>query len=816
MTSISNEQFAALLGEGGPNDEPRAASASEEDFIATLKKKELFKSKGYRQYEDIIPTLLPEGEGKAEDEFMALRINTKTLLENTRKALIDKYGILNVGRFVTKGGKTKDFQFRTDEGAEWQNLGAERQLAGLRKLRQGKLLESADIESGAGFGDRLLASLPRSQKGKFRSLQKRYGPGNVVPYYGDDDEVGNFLFRETGQPGWVLHDPKGARLTDIPGDIADVGADIGQAIAGGLGSILGARIGGAQGLVLGGAALDALASATRQAGSAAIGAEEGFDPSAIGMDVAIGLAGEGVGKLAGAAARKAPVSPLFRDERFTEKVGREFVRAGKAPEELAETVAAGKRIEKQIPGLELDAPQLTMTEAGLGLRNMLERTPGAADDIAAVRRAQTGALSKNLDSTISRASGGTVDAAEAGTAVGDALSKYKLGLASARSKAARPWYDEAHRVTQGQTVMPLDNILKEIDAIVSESSGVFTTGTTSKIVDRMSKMRDQLLAQRETRTLGMISGARPEGTSALGAPRATVKQFQRDMGNLGKIAYGKHRLVDDIPLSEDRLMAKRLLDAMRNDLDDALKMEGLSGEAATALKSARQAWHEGSVALEQADTKVTQQLMKMFGEESQEGFAKKLSSGFTNQQVAKAMQIFSKASPKASNDIRAAALEEIFSRASGVDKFSPQVFANIMDKKSTVRRLMALFAGDTGGRKVIGQLRTIADASKRVIAQGATKGKSPTTPLLWMEQSIRKTGVPLLPGAINLMRRVGHAMADDAVFARTLADPAKRDLFLSLVKPPKWAKSRAITKSATQLLGLLVRDGLISEEDIEQ
>lgn len=746
-------------------------------------------------------------------KFKNLEISGAEYKQAYAQELMAEHGKDNVRPILNKSGGIEDVSVYNPVGDKFEQQGLGNKLREAKIERQNELIKTADKEGGATFLRRLGATFKANKRGQFSFLQNRYGEKNVVPIYGDGDDVNNFLVRNEGQKDFTLFNPEGMDVGDLA-DVAKLGVEIAPGLAG---SIAGASR-GRKGETIGGAVGDLASGVALQAADAILPGESGLTPSEraaeVGIGVGAGLAGEGAISGTGALLRKNPFSPFFRDSRFKERVSKDIIFEGRDPKLFTENIAEGQRLEREIPGLQFDAPQLVASETGLGARRALEQTPGVGGEIADIRTRQIDVLSKNFEKTLENVALGSVNAARAGELVGDAIKNTRKAIISKRSSEARPLFEKVDTVANGQPVIWLDNTLRAIDEIAEDIQGNFTTGTTSKVLTQLQKMRESLTTGQtnEIRNLAQISSQQAPGTTGLGEFKSTAKRFSRDMSNLSRVIYGQGRLVDDVPMSQDQYLSRKLLNAMEDDLGDTISSGGIGKEAASALNQARSSWAQNSAQLERLRTDSLDKIYKQYEAGDAEKMASKIVKGLSNKNIRKTMSQIEKIDPDAAAQMRAAALSEMFKKSFRGGDFKPGMFRNIAKDKDSAEKIHSIFWGDTSGAAAIRKIANIASASERITRGGIlTKGGSQTAPMQGIVKMLQKINIPVLSGGGEIITGIGSKMSKTENFARALTDPTMRKDFMMLVDPPKWAKTAVITRSATRLLNALNEDTEIQE-----
>jgi hypothetical protein len=742
------------------------------------------------------------------DDFVQAKIPESDFRKTLKSDLDKKYS--DVVQVVDKNGELAGYNF-TGYSGQKESL----DFNALRKKRQEYILQNIDTEQGANILDRLLTSLPKKEIGRYNILRNKYGAENVIPQIAKNNDVeGYFIRGDDGQ--FRTLNKKGLDLGDVVGLTGGAIENVPGVVASTVAASRGAA--GPVQAAIGGAA-DLFGSVTRQGAAELAGAggemSVGERLADVGTNAASGLAGEGLVALGKAGIRGSKFSPAFRDERMVRNVAKNVIYEGNDPKKYAANIVEGKRLEKEIPNLKLDASQLVASEGGLGFRRTLEQTPNFGGAAAEIRGKQILALTDELDKTLNDVAGGSFSPIEAGEKVAKSISDARAAVLKYRSESAGPLFDKIDKVANNQPVIQLDNTLKAIDEISNDLTGNFTTGSNAKILTQLNSMRNEMMKGQTSELLNLagIKGQRPVGTAGLGEFKSTAKRFQRDMSNLSKVLYGQGRLVDDIPTSQDQFMAKKLLRAMERDLDDSIASGGIAEGPASLIKDARSAWATGSKMFEKLDTETLNKIMSMYEAGNIEQLGKKFSTGVSNQNIRNTMAQIQAINPEAAQKLRASTVQEMISKAYTGGDFKPGIYSNLFGAGGkankpgvgdNIEKLNAIFEGDARGKLAIKRLANVADAANRISRQGTLgKGGSQTAPMGVLVEHMKKIGIPLIPGSegfIGVLNSIGHKLSDPKNLAEVYTNPEMRDQFLLLVDPPKWAKSAAITRAATRLL----------------
>ncbi len=763
-----------------------------------------------------LPSFTYAGIEQAKAAVEEGSVDLETLLANTKADHERRYGVGNVRPVYARGNRFVDFEIK--RGDKWESSGSKAYFNEVMQDIQKRFVEEHvdPAGPGAGWTPREEAGVKMTPEGKFAYLVSRYGQQNVQPFFDENGELTNFLFRERPEEKFRFFDKPSEALkpsTWEKEDLADLSGDAIESLPGAVGSAAGALIGSrfkapAKGAAFGGMVGDALGSVARQAYSDSLPGDDkmgtGDRVQAAAFNVAAGLAGEGVSKLVAKGVRAIRPTTSAAQEIVASRVPRTLdeLRAGKSRTGV-EAFRESADLEART-GVPLSLGQRTGSPKTLRFEASLKQNPDTIDVQRLYDSDRLEKFATFVDKTINATGGGRVGAAEAGQRVAAAYNSYVEELAGQRAAKAAEMFGRASQLAGHQRVLPLRNTLETMREITEASRG-FGPDEAAAVKSYLEKK------------LGELDDV------------MSPDEFNRSLHNWGKAARKGDEAATGISRSESSRISARIFGAMQRDLDDAIATGGVAGEAAGALREARDVYKQMSAVIEDADTKVFQRALGLDAADEASKLPGKLLSGDVSpESITKAMTILEKTNPQSARGLRSAVLQEMVERSSkraptdapvedatelGVSRYlSPADFANLISKNR--ERLLALFGGDAKSKLMLADAGRVAT---KLASRDAAVGSTTFTNIVFGKAMKAAGSIVPSPlreaygstvGKLNPMRpeRLVHI----------LNDPKQMELFLKIAEPPPTSTPREIVRWMSQLAALQTRDDVLESYNMNQ
>ena len=271
-----------------------------------LARREIARREQATAAENAPPNLLtPQRTAQA---FLDKSLTPEQAFSNTLNELTTRHGANNVRLIESDNDMAVHvFDERGNMVPRESIMSVNQSLGQIQNIGFQELKGAAEAQPEVDAWTNFLAGLKATEAGKVNFLKAKYERlgGQVIPESDENHNLtGNAIIKMPGKP------PQIVKLEGMSvGTVAGASGDVGEALIGTGGAALGGVLSGGLGAALGGAGADALASAARQGISAALPGDDELTPWArVGKgtaNVALGLAGEGTGKLLGMAGRGA-------------------------------------------------------------------------------------------------------------------------------------------------------------------------------------------------------------------------------------------------------------------------------------------------------------------------------------------------------------------------------------------------------------------------------------------------------------------------------------------------------------------------------
>jgi len=630
--------------------------------------------------------------------------------------------------------------------------------------------QPTDLETGAGFMDRVLASFKSSPESAANFYRTKYGQDNVRV------ESGEVQFRKGTSGRWTQADPKSLDW----GDLADLVGEIPELIGGAGGAIVGAAVGlptgpGAVVTAMGGAAAGtAGGNIVKQTIGALVPGADVETPlqrvGGVAQSAAFGAAGEGVGQLVHKGVIKPTLQYLFRRG------------AGTA------TAAEARVVEQSINrGRVTGTPEFRFTPA--------QETDGRL--LAAVEDVVASSLS-SMDQAAARRSGQLL-----------ALQDKTIRLVDDLRGGAAP----ISNLTIGGE---LQTLFKQVDDLMVESLEDRAT-KGFKVLGKMSADQPMFDVPKLRNALAELQYSDTSSTGAKGAiakgvarileelpDRFTLNDVQLYMKRFGRVGYmrGDKTFLEQVGDSDRQKMARKLFATLSEDLDDAAARTTAAGRAmpgarmASDLRDAKNAYAAGLDELRGWQDGLFGKVVGDYGPESAGRVVQNLNK--LNDAELKSVMTVIGMKPDIADAVRANWLEGAITTANekaaqrGTGEFNPKL---MLDELGFGRRGGQARAESMLGRtqqQVMADLLMIQEASRR-LNSSAFGGLSPTfgRTEAWKTLKMMSTPVQLIELSKNLLL--------PRYLAKILLNPQAREE-LNIIASAK-APTRRVVAAITYLIG---------------
>lgn len=500
------------------------------------------------------------------------------------------------------------------------------------------------------FNHRAGVNLKITDQGKQGYLESIYGKDNVFV----SDTLGSRV-RQGPNHAWVDVDPSGIDIGDVA-DLSDEALEIGAPIMAGTNPLT------AMAYAAGG-------SSARQALSASLPGEDNLSLTDRALHVGLNTAFAGGGTYLGNG-----LSTGIKHLNPSRVVGRGLNKSANTP-----YAQEGAILADDVGPLTFG--QETGNKAVRMVEGVAAQHPASANTAQAFQARQIGALKDRFTQVVERffnpnRTGATVgppvkvDASAVGNSVSQAYVNTVDRAVKYRSQRGTAAFGAVDRVantvtSDGKAVFSVNNAIKTVDDLIDEFSTPGAGDQAAVIVRRLKVIKNQWSKN---------------GASVTSS----------EMGNLlsqySKMTVGRGGLFINIEKSEQRAIARRLMQGLEADLEAAVKTN-VNGPAATALRRARDTWRADSKAINELEQSA---LGGLFGGRSPKSGAEVITAfeGMTPGQLTEATKLLDEVSPQIMNDVRGVYLQRLFNRSGGpVTNGNPA--GVLLDERSIVREQLS-------------------------------------------------------------------------------------------------------------------------------
>lgn len=693
----------------------------------------------------------------------------------------------------------------------------------------------ADLESGGSALNRFLGGFKATDKGIAAGLVERFGESNVRV----DPGKGIFLkewnevrpeeledlkarglkdediIEEPGQwpkvKRFTLQDPTPSTLKrafkDLPGDIADLSADLMEmglsAAAPAIGGAIGGAIAGPPGAVagagIGKVAGDPGANIARQVAGAALPGDEDISlkerAAILGLATVSGpVADAVVGKAIKAFDYARPGNLLRRKAKGELDIPGIEERIG-----LAEEV-----------GIPIDFAQASRNPALTAFRGLLINSIGGGKISKGIESQLTG-LSMKLDGLLNKA-GRERSLETLGREISDVTSKHLDVLGDLRSSRLKEQFVLANKVSGGKRIVPLANTIREYLEQADRFGFSIDMGSASVAGGVAEKRFDQLvaLADKRAKEAGKELSELSDD-ELLSFAQISPEEASRWLTVFGKASVGKGKVIlglEDPDLNMS--IAASLLEAINKDLDQVALSGTVGKEAIGHIREGRKQWGVISETMNEIRESVLGQSLQMDKVDSPDAFVERLMGKWTPEESRKGLKILETLDKSAMQDVRRAAMEQVLEKTKSGGQISPAKLANLDPKKKA--KLYAILSGD---KTLLADWKKLVKFGD-VISHGAGVGaKGSQTKPLQMADAV-KQGLKSVVMNIASPLRLGATIAKaglDVISTKFLADAMmdtnKRKALMTMIKTN--AKTEGLLKAASRLGLIQVRSDVAQE-----
>lgn len=597
---------------------------------------------------------------------------------------------------------------------------------------------------GGSFLQRTGASIPSTTEGQVNFLEQSLGEGNVFT-----TKRGDILIRDPESGALVPFDEQAITFKDITADI--VGPAM-EAVPSAIGGLLG---GGTPGSLVGAAGGAALGSLAR------IGTAEFLTGGETGQTLGEQVFEVGTAAAFGAAGKKvadigAKVVDALQPGNFIARQTRK----------LRDTAFAkkGARLSEKT-GIPFTEGEETGSRAVLMIEALARRTPGAADDMFRFNQDRLKNAVAGLHNAMNKIRPGQVGSFKAGTAISKNFDDAVDSAFQIRRDQARIDFSEVDRLSANRPLFSPKSLLAEIQKMSDELDVPGAGDATARVVRQANKMAGDLV-------------------DFEGPKKLTGAQMQRLLQVYTQAQRGTGAVFKDMGTAQSRMVSGRFKTALLRDLDEAADVSGAAGDAANAIKTARDHYRLNSAPIEEMRDSV---LARVVGSRtaSPEDIAEKLPK-MRPSEIKPTMKFIERESPETAQEVRRFFVENAIENsrpavttgtAQGL-KFSAAKFVGALPDINFMKA-----AGFT--RNEIVETQRIAKALERV-ADKAFEG-SPTA-FAGISWDIARGLFTLNP--VTMGRAVGAVIAPRMI-AKATSTPEGRKALITLTKTGQTAKAIA-------------------------
>lgn len=530
----------------------------------------------------------------------------------------------------------------------------------------------------------------------------------------------------------------------------------------------------------------------------------------------------------------------------------------KAGDQAAEGATIAKRT-----GIDLTPGQMSGDPEQVALERVIAQLPGGKKEMLAgdVRR---GLQFQNFTlNSLEKSAGEKVGADQAVRNVGLARKAQTEHMSELRANAASSGFNDALMQSRNQRIVPVNNAIAEIDAMIGEFESDFTGSSAGKIVEALKAKRDILVGRGDVRIpavtkeapleIGMY-GTRarmPDGSAVPvgvgrnvkrptittpeqiipGLPqdaRITVRSLQNALRDTGKNAAGSGKFIETGDHGLDRTVASRFFGALQRDLSAAAEStDPVLAGSARGLKLARDTYREMSKEIEAQDDLLFDAAVKLIDKGDDPGkLIHTLATGgnngaFTPNQVAKTIGTLNEISPVAARQLKGETMRALISgTAPNASSFSAQRGITISQRQfatmyqKNVQRIKALYTGDPDGFEAM----TLAAKAAARLGDDAGMAGSQTAPFLAFQglfEAVSTIGPRAATAPLQTAKEIGSAIAHRASAADLAAvfnNPEASRIYLGLAKPKQALTREQVAAGIARIKAVIERDRRLFSE----
>jgi len=669
------------------------------------------------------------------------------------------------------------------------------------KNKQKKLLEEIS-KKGETLGslDQLGYGTKMTPSGKAGYVEAKVGSKAIIsPYFDMDGNIDNLVWTKPDGTVGII-DKNNQTFGDFIDDVLRYTPNI---VEGGLSGALqmfmeyqlakrGGKAVSAPARHTTAAIADTLTGAARQGISEMLPGEdfpEGGRDEALLANIVGGQIGEGVITAGGLAKKYGPFALARERKNYFER----SIQGGEESEALKQSIERGKYLEKEV-GEPLNAFQLANTETSQGTKTLLERTSGSAEKLKIERIGQVAATEKYLDDAIDNLAGRKVNIDEAwslGDKAGNIIANHFQSLRSNLGKQASQAFKNAEEMSKATFPINYTNTVAAMKEEIGRRGKILISSRKS-VIDKLSKDLEEL---------------------EKAGNQGSLMDLQSDLHDLSHTVYGKGNYISEtIGPATDKAIARRILGALRKDLDEAVVRSDATGEAARELVKGRNLTKAMYDEMDKIQNDAVKKVLNQTGNKSTVDFVQNYwNDGYRAPDQAAFMSTLTKIDPVTAGEVRAGVLKRLFSKVGKGEEFSLDTLLTTTSSKKTDtwQKLEALMAGEPKAKQFVNRLRIATEYAKRVTRKGnIAQGYSPTYPLFALaEKAIN--GIPLVSEAsrlVEMLKHITYRYSDPAKIAEDLSNQETRDIVLGIIDPPPKTAWRTLSRYITDLAAIHARD----------
>lgn len=683
----------------------------------------------------------------------------------------------------------------------------------LRKQRDDLLAEIEGSGESVPSSDRFWSGI-KVPEGRVNYLRETYGAENVLTVPGDDGNLRQVVvLPKDGKP--MVLDPDGLDW----GDFLDLSGEAVETLPGVVVAAATKGRGGRLAMMKKEAGADTIGSVLRQVFSAALPGEDFPAPQAADEgDAGPAMAGVGAGEelakrgaavasnVAAGAIGTALSDLVAKGINYVRPVrgviGRRAMKEGSGSQKQADFITESERL-REATGVSFDPGQATNNQEFIDIGRALRQKSGSRGIMSRKDVEQIEKTTDFLHRVIDDAYTKGANREGTGKAVVGAYVANDNALKAVRRNAAKADYGEAHELSDGKPVIPMNHLMATIEEIVARESEGLTPKQTQAMVAELHKYGDKTL--------------KPLGEGGAMVPVMSVRELENSLSGVGSMAKGEAEIVTDLSPDKNRAISAALFDALKRDQDEFIESAAESSPAVEALKRARNNYRVNSEAIERARIDALDRVVKA---NTPKGRRAPLtvddlrnpedvvdlvwSTDISSTKAGEMVKAIEGIDPEVGKMLKRSALEGLFRKAATAEtsqlgrsevKLSPDKFANLILREDVSDRIAKVAPEAAPG---------IMDAAKTMkrlaITAGETRG-SPTAANIdifegVIDQFNMLKAVTNPSDFLNKMRNLSTAKR----FAIVWSDDEMSRQAMQLINPPKWWGTTAAVRAAEQLL----------------